>query len=345
MIVLKNGCMCCSADGPGDELERSLAKLVDLLDDGQFDHVVIETSGLANPGPLISMLFSSHMAQSRYVLDGVVAVVDCKHIMWHLGGELQGSIGQRAARWVLSGAPRTREAQHQLLAADMIILNKTDLVSPAQLQAVADALGGLNTCAKQVRCQRSQVDTTKLLQLQAFDLAHTAHGATAASIVQYNALGNLAGAHSSGTGSTTLLLPGTAVLQQEPLMRWLQAVLQEHWRQLFRVKGILPVRCGSGVVRDFVVQGVHAELYGEFAGEGGDEQPMPSARTSDCSEGEEEQVYSEWLSAEECSHHAAAGRGVAGTQEQLPVLVLIGRDIQVDQRAKWQEELLLCCEV
>jgi len=341
--------MCCSADGPGDELERSLAKLVDLLKDGRFDHVVIETSGLANPGPLISMLFSSQMARSKYLLDGVIAVVDCKHIMWHLGAEMAPGLGGRAAKWVLSGAPRTLEAQHQLLAADVIILNKTDLVSAAELQAVRVALTDLNSCAAVQECQHSRVNTEAMLQLQAFDLAAVSLNQLSQGLGPYSALASLKDEHSSDTGSTTLTLPPAAVLQQAPLMQWLQTLLKAHWRQLYRVKGILPVRCDGSGVRDFVVQGVHAELYGEFASdqdEAADETMPQSACALDAAADGE--VCAEWLGREECSHHAAQPQaqapGDSDHGQDHPVLVLIGRSIELKQRVQWQRELLACCE-
>ncbi len=340
--------MCCSANGPGDELERSLAKLVELLDDRRFDHVVVETSGLANPGPLISMLFSSKMARSKYVLDGVVAVVDCKHIMWHLGAEQQvnGTLGSTAMKWVLSGAPRTIEAQHQLLAADVILLNKTDLVTTEQLQAVQGALADLNSCARLMQCQHGMVDTADLLALEAFDLASVEPSNLRSGAFGYNALATLSGEHSSQTGSTTLTLPHGAVLRQTELMKWLQSTLRQHWKQLYRVKGILPVRCvDSGAVRSFVVQGVHAELFGEFsdgpAPPTEEEMPTCSPRADD--------VHSEWMPAEDSSHHSSTitRAHVPGGNDAAhePVLVLIGQDIQSSQRQDWQQQLLSCCEM
>jgi G3E family GTPase len=84
IFVMKNGCMCCSGDGAGPELERVLNHLLELLDQHEFGHVVIETSGLADPAPIMQTFFSHNMCGGRFVLDGVVTIVDAKNIWSHI---------------------------------------------------------------------------------------------------------------------------------------------------------------------------------------------------------------------------------------------------------------------
>jgi G3E family GTPase len=83
IFVMKNGCLCCTGDGAGAELERVLNHLLALLDQQEFDYVLIETSGLADPAPLMQTFFSHNMCGGRFVLDGVVALVDAKNIHIH----------------------------------------------------------------------------------------------------------------------------------------------------------------------------------------------------------------------------------------------------------------------
>ena len=145
VVVLKNGCMCCSGESPGSELERVLDKLLEMsrVDDatggkrnghGQgarlpFDHVLVETSGMADPGPILQILCRREMAASGFYVDGVVTVVDCQNILRHLKPE--GAFGF---------ARRRVEAEKQIALADKIILNKTDLLQmPAPTSGLAAA--------------------------------------------------------------------------------------------------------------------------------------------------------------------------------------------------------------
>jgi G3E family GTPase len=132
------------------------------------------------------------------------------------------------------------------------------------LLGVQQALAQLNGCAQLVPCVQGNVDINRLLSMHAFrlssDVLHARDGRV------YNALDDMADVHTAATGSSTLVLQPAQVCSQDLLMAWLRQLLKQHWRQLYRIKGILMVRCeDSGCVRRFVVQGVHAELYGEFA--------------------------------------------------------------------------------
>ena len=118
VLVLKNGCICCSGETPGSELERVLDKLLDMgrLEGGSlpFDCVVIETTGMADPSPMLQILYRREMAGSRFYLDALICVIDCKHVLRHL--RPFGPFGF---------ARRRAEVEKQLALADRIILNKT----------------------------------------------------------------------------------------------------------------------------------------------------------------------------------------------------------------------------
>lgn len=171
VVVLKNGCMCCSGETPGSELERVLDKLLEMGrvgdtcagggtsgsshsqgNDGQsaaaagsvslpFDYVIIEMSGLADPGPVMQVLWRQEMARSPFYLDGVVTVVDACHVLRHL--RPTGAFAFTRSR---------HEAEKQVAVADRLVVNKVDLVadSSGTVEAVVDALTQLNAAAPQV---------------------------------------------------------------------------------------------------------------------------------------------------------------------------------------------------
>lgn len=110
IFEMNNGCICCTVRG---DLIRIVGNLMRRRQ--QFDHLVIETTGIADPGPVIQTFFVDEDLHAKMSLDAVVTVVDAKHIQQHWGD---------------------REAVEQIAFADVILLNKTDLASPLELQAI-----------------------------------------------------------------------------------------------------------------------------------------------------------------------------------------------------------------
>ena len=151
VLVLKNGCMCCSGESPGGELERVLDKLLEMLRVEQgalaFDYVLIETSGLADVGPILQVLWRHEMARAPFFLDGVVTLVDAKHIMRHL----------RPASSALALLRRRPEAEKQLALADRVVLNKVDLATAAERDEVRAAVSAINATARLLEAERAQV--------------------------------------------------------------------------------------------------------------------------------------------------------------------------------------------
>ena len=163
--VLKNGCMCCAGETPGSELERVLDQLLKMRRDAgttpPFDYVLIETSGLADVAPIIQVLWRHEMERSPYYLDGVVAVVDCAHILRHLRPSTAFGFARRRV-----------EAERQLSYADRVVLNKLDLLTDAAaLAAVEAAVRELNPTAGMLRATHAAVDVDALLDQQAFSSA------------------------------------------------------------------------------------------------------------------------------------------------------------------------------
>jgi G3E family GTPase len=144
ILELNNGCLCCRVRG---DLIKSVGDL--LQRQKRFDYMLIETTGLVDPGPVVQTFTSSELAD-RLRLDGIVTVVDAKHIEKEL-----------------SDAP---EASAQIAYADVILLNKTDLVGPAELEHIERRLRKINLVAQIHRTQKSEVDLGKILNIKAREL-------------------------------------------------------------------------------------------------------------------------------------------------------------------------------
>jgi G3E family GTPase len=141
-----NGCICCTVRG---DLIRILGQLVRRRD--RFDRVILETTGLANPGPVAQTFFVDDSVGAQFVLDGIVTLIDAKHVDLHLG--------------------ESEEAREQVAFADVIVLNKLDLVDTEQAVAVERRIRAMNAMARIVRSQRAELPIEEVLGVGGFDLA------------------------------------------------------------------------------------------------------------------------------------------------------------------------------
>jgi len=149
VFEMNNGCVCCTVRG---DLIRVVNGLMKRQRPGKpaFDAIIVETTGLADPGPVAQTFFVDDEVKAKTQLDSVTALVDAKHVMLRLDD--------------------SKEAREQVAFADRIILNKVDLVSEQELVAVEKRLRGLNPLAPIIRAERSNVPLDKVLGLNAFDL-------------------------------------------------------------------------------------------------------------------------------------------------------------------------------
>jgi G3E family GTPase len=145
LFETNNGCICCTVRG---DLLRILGQLMRRRD--KFDYVLIETTGLADPGPVAQTFFLDDELREQFVLDAIVTLVDARHFE-----------GQLAS---------TREAAEQVAFADIIVLNKTDLVDATAVARVESQLRGMNRTATIHRAQNADVAIGTLLGIGAFDL-------------------------------------------------------------------------------------------------------------------------------------------------------------------------------
>jgi G3E family GTPase len=143
---MNNGCVCCTVRG---DLIRVVEGL--MRRPGRFDAIVVETTGLADPVPVAQTFFMDDDVRTKTRLDAVVALVDAKHLPLRLKD--------------------SREAEDQIAFADVIVLNKTDLVTPEELRAVEATLRAINPTARIHRTTRAGVELDKVLDRGAFDLA------------------------------------------------------------------------------------------------------------------------------------------------------------------------------
>lgn len=219
IFEMNNGCICCTVRG---DLIRIMVNLMRRRD--KFDHLVIETTGLADPAPVIQTFFMDEDVRSQTNLDAVVTVVDAKHIWEH---------------WDSS------EAQEQIAFADVILLNKTDLVAPEKLDELEQRIRSMNALAKIYRTQNAELDMDALLGVKAFDLERALE-------IDPQFLNEEAHEHDESVYSVALV--ETGALDGDKLNDWLGQLLQTKGVDIFRMKGILNI---AGEENRLVFQGVH----------------------------------------------------------------------------------------
>ena len=271
VFEMNNGCVCCTVRG---DLIRVVAGLMKRQRPGKraFDAIIVETTGLADPGPVAQTFFVDEDVKAKTQLDSVTALVDAKHVMARLDD--------------------SKEAREQVAFADRIILNKTDLATEAELVAVEQRLRKLNPLAPITRAERANVPLDQVLGLGGFDLgrildinpefANPAHGE--AGHVHDEHCGHdhhdhdhdhdhAHGAHSSGARGHAHEddIKGISLSLDRPMdgakfTAWLDRLLGEQGQNILRAKGIIDV---NGEDRRLVFQAVHMILEGDLQREWG----------------------------------------------------------------------------
>ncbi len=145
IFEMNNGCICCTVRG---DLIRVLANLMKRRD--KFDRVLVETTGLADPGPVAQTFFMDEDIQEDFRLDGIVTLVDAKHLELHLED--------------------SKEAREQVAFADVLVLNKTDLVDESAVERLERRVRGMNAMAKVRRSRMADVPIGDVLDIGGFDL-------------------------------------------------------------------------------------------------------------------------------------------------------------------------------
>jgi G3E family GTPase len=226
IVEMNNGCICCTVRG---DLIRILGSLSDKRRQGSlcFDRVVIETTGLADPGPVAQTFFVDEQVARDYTIDAVVTVVDARHAPQQLD--------------------EYHEAQEQVGFADRILLSKTDLVTAAETAALQERLRRMNPRAAVRKVHFGETDIAEILDVDGFRLD---------AILELDP-GFLEAAdhgHHHEDGVASFAWRETRALDQEKLELFLDALAQTHGRDLLRYKGVLNI---AGAPNRIVFQGVH----------------------------------------------------------------------------------------
>lgn len=246
IFEMNNGCVCCTVRGDLIRVVEGLMKRP-----GGFDGILVETTGLADPAPVAQTFFMDDEVRAKACLDAVITVVDAKHL---------------AAR--LADAP---EAEDQIGFADVILLNKTDLVSDAELADVAQTIRSINRHAIVHRTQRCAIPLDRVLDRGAFDLERILS-------LDPDFLGNLEQDHDHGRdhdddhaghdhhhhhshdAAVASVSLNVGELDPDVFFPWISRITQEFGPDILRLKGILALK--DDPVR-FVVQGIHMIIEGD----------------------------------------------------------------------------------
>ena len=248
LVEMNNGCVCCSVRG---DLIRTLHGL--LSRQRNFDAIIIETSGLADPGPVAQTFFIDQSLQAKTFLDSITTVVDAKHVLLRLAD--------------------SREATEQIAFADQIVLNKIELISPEDLREVEQRLRRINALAPIHRAQRANVALDKVLGRGSFDIErvvslepdflHPAHGEAGHVHDEHCEHDHNHGPpdHEHDIDIRSVSLVSTAPMDGEKVSAWLKDLVATQGRDILRAKGIIDIK---GDDRRLVFQAVHMMLEGDF---------------------------------------------------------------------------------
>jgi len=234
IIEVMNGCICCTVRG---DLTELLDDMYERIKD--FDGVLIETTGLADPAPVAQTFFVDDRVVEHYKLDGIITVVDAKHIIQHVEEEKPEDV--------------ENEAVDQLAFADRIMLNKIDLVTEEELKEVESKIKSINGFAPIYHTQDSIIDPKNLINIGAFDLERTLD--MDPEFLDTDAEHE----HDQRVTSTSSKFEGE--LNVNKLQKWIGNLMQDKGEDLFRYKGVLAVK---GMDEKFVFQGVHMLFGGNF---------------------------------------------------------------------------------
>ena len=227
VMTLSNGCVCCTIH---TDLTKALYLLLERLDSGEiaFDRLVIECTGLADPAPVAQTFFIDEELRERYLLDGIITLVDAAHADVHLSQTI---------------------AQAQIGFADRLLVSKRDLVDDATFDALCQRLTRINRRAPIRVVEHGNIELAELLDVRGFNLNADLGGGLNLRPVQRAA---------SVDRISSLVLRTDKPLDIDSLSGFMNELLEEHGKQLLRYKGVLNI---AGEDRRLVFQGV-LKLYG-----------------------------------------------------------------------------------
>jgi G3E family GTPase len=230
VFEMNNGCICCTVRG---DLIRILDGLLKRADG--FDAILVETTGLADPAPVAQTFFVDADVAEKTTLDSVITVVDAVH--------LQDQLAQ------------SDEAAEQLAFADLVLLNKTDLVDAEHRARIEARIRAMNPYTRIVQSERCSVPLEQVLGQQAFDLQRVLE-------IEPQFLDS-DHAHEHDEEVTSISVHADTPIDPDKFQAWFSQLLQEKGPQILRSKGILDL---AGESQRYVIQGVHMLMEGAFMG-------------------------------------------------------------------------------
>lgn len=265
VLTMNNGCICCSVRG---DLVRLIAQILRRNGDRyHLDGIIIETTGMADPAPVVQTFFAEPMVAATCELDGIITVVDAKHILQHLR----------------PGAGVEHECQEQIAFADRVLLNKTDLVTATELTEVRSRIRDINGAVSITECQHCRVDPSMLLNVKTFDIdailkrdpdflkSETDSHEHEHDDKKHDHDNDHGKEHDHGHGHRSKhhssLVSSIGLTVREPILvalleEWIDDILETEGEDLLRYKGVVNV---AGVDQKYVFQGVHTLFNGRFA--------------------------------------------------------------------------------
>ncbi|PIR88685.1 MAG: cobalamin biosynthesis protein CobW [Candidatus Harrisonbacteria bacterium CG10_big_fil_rev_8_21_14_0_10_44_23] len=216
MVKMTNGCICCTMQNETSKV------LINLLEKGnEFDRVVIETTGLANPLPIMRQFLSEEFIKDNYQLDGVVSMIDAFHIESQLDKHI--------------------ETKEQIAYSDLLLLNKTDLIDQEKIEPIKTWLHAINPSAPIIETQRSSVAIKEIFDLQA---------KSREAILQHSHNHQ----HIEDSQITSFVLEESRPIAMNRLNEWLNSTLLLYSGDLLRYKGIFYIKDRPEKI---ILQGVH----------------------------------------------------------------------------------------
>ena len=240
VFEMNNGCICCTVRG---DLIRILSGLMKRAD--QLDAIIVETTGLADPAPVAQTFFVDEDVADRTKLDAIVTVADAVHLDAQLGEH--------------------HEAEEQIAFADVVLLNKTDLIQSENLENVETRIRKINPYAKIIRTARCDAPLEEVVGLNAFSLDRVLE-------VEPDFLDSDHD-HEHDDDITSVSFVSETPLDFEKFQTWFGKVLQTRGQDILRSKGILDF---DGLDERYVFQGVHMLMDGSPMGEWPKDKPKSS---------------------------------------------------------------------
>jgi len=234
VVEMNNGCICCTVRG---DLVKTLNRIAKMIKGGkELDGVIIETTGMADPAPVAQTFFADDNVANTFRIDGIVTVVDCKWIIERLDEEKKGE----------------NEAVEQVAFADVLLLNKTDLVDKKRLEEVKSKIRSFNSQAKLIETKYSRVDLREIINIGGFSLDRV--------MANDEEFFNFDQEHEHDSSVSSVGISFEGELNGRRFEAFITKMMRDKGVDLYRSKGVVAI---LGMHKKFVFQAVHMLFGGE----------------------------------------------------------------------------------